>query len=833
MRKNDIEDKIKAVISRMTLEEKVGQLHQMGPTTSSTLAGYEVNIDDLLTEFLEGRMSEAQFQEKLGHQEESLNEDAVRDGTLGNFIGLYEPEKIEKVQKIAVEQSRMKIPLLVGADVIRGYRTIFPTPLAQSCSWNMELIEQAASVTAKEAWVAGIRWVFGPMLDIARDARWGRIVESAGEDPYLAAQVARASVFGYQGRPSGDGQPLPPGGGQSLPSGDDQPLPPGDGQPLPPGGGQSLPSGDDRPLPPGKIAACMKHFAAYGAVSGGQDYNTVDMSPSMLYNQYLPPFKAAVEAGVLSVMTAFNDLNGVPCTMDTWLIQDVLRGDMGFDGMVVSDAEAVCQCVVHGVAKDLEDATYKAIMAGNDMDMSSRCNDRYLAALVKSGKVPESRLDEAVANVLKMKYRAGLLNLDFESTCTAGTDTQLGQEENPQGQTCLFEYDKKAASDINLCPEHRNLSRRLACESMVLLENTGNVLPFSKNIRKLAVIGALADDAENFHGPWAFAGGRAEETVTILQGMKAALGKETEVIYAYGCDVQPEASANGSDETCLDAAVDAAAQCDAVILVAGENLFMSGEAASKAHLTLTGRQEELIRRVCAVGKPVAVVLVNGRSLEIGWFRELPCAVLEAWYPGTEGGHAVADIIFGKVNPSGHLSVTFANTAGQEPMYYNHPNTGKPGGKFKFTSKYQDAPVTPLYPFGYGLSYTAFEYSELKIMPENKACTDGYKGDVINVNVDEVMDIEITVKNTGAMDGADVVQLYVQDVTASMVRPVKELKGFKKLWIPAGEERTCHFQLPVTDLGFYNRNLEYVVEPGKFRLWAGSDSSNGLEGEINV
>lgn len=800
MNNKNTDKMLKDLIAQMTLEEKVGQLHQMGPTTSSTLAGYEVDIDELLTEFLEGRMSEAKFQEKLGHREESLNEDDVRAGRLGNFIGLYEPEKIEKVQKIAMEQSRMKIPLLVGADVIRGYRTIFPTPLAQSCSWNMELIEQAASVTAREASAAGIHWVFGPMLDLARDARWGRIVESAGEDPYLAGEIAWASVYGYQGQPSKERDTLPEG----------------------------------------KIAACMKHFAAYGAVSGGQDYNTVDMSPSMLFNQYLPAFKAAVDAGVLSVMTAFNDLNGVPCTMDSWLIQDVLRKRLGFKGMVVSDAEAVCQCVVHGAAEDLADATLKAIMAGNDMDMSSRCNDRFLADLVKCGKVPEERLDEAVENVLRMKYRAGLLDLSSADICrgaAGGASVGIAEDCGGSDAPCaavydVSVYDKAGAEAVSLCPEHRRLSRMLAGESMVLLENPGNILPLSTDLKTVAVIGALADDAENFHGPWAFAGGRAEETVTILQGVKAALGAGASVIYEYGCDVQPEASGAAVSEADmqLDGAVKAAEQCDAVILVAGENLFMSGEAASKARLTLTGRQEELIRRVCAVGKPVVVVLVNGRPLEIGWLRELSCAVLEAWHPGTEGGHAVADVIFGKVNPSGHLSVTFANTAGQEPMYYNHPNTGKPGGKFKFTSKYQDAPVTPLYPFGYGLSYTTFEYSALEIRALESTLPNGND---ICVHKEDVLEVSVTVKNTGAMAGADVAQLYIQDVTASMVRPVKELKGFKKLWIPAGDSQTCQFYVNVMDLGFYNRDLEYVVEPGKFRLWAGPDSSTGLEAEFTV
>ena len=801
---NEIENKIQSLLAEMTLEEKVGQLHQMGPTTSSTLAGYEVDVEELLTEFLEGRMSEKEFQEKIGRQEESLNEADVKSGRLGNFIGLYVPEKIAIVQKLAMEQSRLGIPLLIGADIIRGYRTIFPTPLAQSCSWNMELVTAAADVAAKEACAGGIHWVFGPMLDIARDSRWGRIVEGPGEDPYLAAKIARASVLGFQGEACDEN-------GKLL---------------------------------PGKIAACMKHFAAYGAASGGQDYNTVDMSLPMLYNTYLPPFKAAVSAGVASTMTAFHDLNGVPCTMDQWLVTDVLRGEMGFDGMVVSDAEAVKQCTVHGTAEDLKDAALQAMLAGNDMDMSSRCNDMYLADLVREGAVSEERLDEAVGNVLRMKLKAGLW------------------DSSP-------DYDKATAEKLYLCPEHRSLSRRFAGESMVLLENKDHILPFSKTVKKLAVIGALADDAENFLGPWAFAGGRADETVTILQGIREALaeahgehatdevvqlsagdaadraadvdmrlsagdaadcaGDETSrVVYAYGCDIRPlgvdEAAVSAEDrareDAQIEAAVKAAMACDAVVIVAGEALFMSGEAASRARLTLTGRQEELIRRVCAAGKPTAVLLVNGRALEVGWLKDLPCAVLEVWHPGTEGGHAVADVLIGDVNPSGHLTITFPNTAGQEPMYYNHPNTGKPGGKFKFTSKYQDVPVAPAWPFGHGLSYTSFEYSDLLLSADT-------------ISVDGAVDISVTVRNTGGCGGADVVQLYVHDVCASHARPVRELKGFKKIWIPAGESRVCHFRLEARDLGFYHRDMSWAVEPGKFMLWVGEDSTGGLETEFNV
>lgn len=779
MLSTEAESQIQTLIGRMTLEEKVGQLHQMGPTTSSTLAGYEVNVDDLLTEFLEGRMSEADFQEKIGHCEESLNEEDILNGRLGNFIGLYEPEKIQKVQEIAAKQSRLKIPLLVGADIIRGYRTIFPTPLAQSCSWNMDQIREAASIAAKEAYVCGIRWVFGPMVDIARDGRWGRIVESPGEDPYLASQIARASVYGFQGDEAGE------------------------------------------ILPEEKIAACMKHFAAYGAVSGGQDYNTVDMSLPTLFNIYLPPFQAAAEAGAASAMTAFHDLNGVPCTMDAWLIQDVLRKKLNFKGMVVSDAEAVIQCVAHGAAEDMADATLKAIMAGNDMDMSSKCNSTCLAGLVREGKVPVERLDEAVANVLRLKYRCGLFHREDR-------------------------YDPKKAEAILLCEEHREASRALARESMVLLENPGNILPFSKKLRRVAVIGALAADAENFHGPWAFAGGRAEETVTILQGIREALGSECQVEYSYGCHVQPEAKTGDprDEDAMIDEAAALAKESDAVVIVAGENLFMSGEAASRAYLELTGRQKELICRVCAAGKPVAVVLVNGRPLEIGWMKALPCALLEAWHPGTEGGRAVADLLFGDANPSGHLSVTFANTAGQEPMYYNHPSTGKPGGKFKFTSKYQDVPVEPLYPFGYGKSYTDFEYSNLRIevLCQGAKVSESTAAGAFSGNegapqpragLEDVLRVSLTVKNVGSRAGADVVQLYVRDVTASMVRPVKELKGFKKLWLEAGESRECIFELPVKELGFYNRELEYVVEPGRFLLWVGQDCTGGLEGEFVV
>ncbi len=757
-----LEKRIQDLLSQMTLEEKVGQLHQMGPTSSAALAGYEFNLDELLTEFLEGRISEAAFMEKVGSQEESLNEDDVRAGRLGLFISLHEPKKIETVQKIAQNESRMGIPVLAGCDIIRGYRTIFPTPLAQSCSWNMDAIENAAAITAKEAYAAGIHWVFGPMLDVARDARWGRIVESAGEDPYLTGEMAKACVYGYQGRESNA----------------------------------------DGTLKRDKIAACMKHFAAYGAVSGGQDYNTVDMSLPMFYNNYLPPFRAAVDAGVLSTMTAFHDFNGVPCTIDPWLIEDVLRKELGFEGMIVSDAEAVVQCVAHGSAVDEKDATLKAINAGNDVDMASRLNDKYLAELVREGKVSEERLNEAVANVLRLKLQSGV----FDITPT---------------------YDEKTGESIYLCDEHRKAAYHLAAESAVLLENPNHLLPFSKDVKKIAVIGALADDAENFHGPWAFTGGRFEETVTILEGIRKAVSSDTQVFYEYGCCVQPGAKPDDEDFAFIDAACKLASQCDQVILVAGENLFMSGEAASKTDLNLTGHQETLIRRVCAEGKPTAVVLANGRPLTVGFLKELGCAVLELWYPGTEGGNVAADILFGKINPSGHLTVTFANTAGQEPMYYNHPNTGKPGGKFKFTSKYQDAPVEPLYPFGYGLSYTDFEYSNLKVSVGGNDVFDS------PISATDTLDITVTVTNTGRFDGADVIQLYTRDLVASCVRPVKELKGFQKVWIPAGESRQCHLSLPVQSLGFYNRDLNYVVEPGEFKLWVGKDSTQGLETVITV
>ncbi len=734
MDKEQITVSVRQLMDKMTLSEKIGQLNQTGTTMSCTLPDMEADIDQWVTDMMEGRISKDELDRRLSMCEEDLKLDQVEAGRIGNFVNLYDDEKIAKIRE-AAKKSRLKIPLFFGVDVIRGYRTIFPTPLAMSCSWDMDVYRSMVRTAKREAKVCGVNWVFGPMLDIARDGRWGRIVESPGEDPYLASQVAKTMVRTWQ---TDEGE--------------------------------------------GRIMATAKHFLAYGAVSGGQDYNTVDMSLRHLYEFYLPPFKAAVDVGVGAVMSAFHDFDGIPCTCDPWLLTEVLRDQLGFDGFVVSDAEAVKQCVVHGVAKDEADAARLCLLAGGDMDMSSESYVNYLADLVKSGQVSGSDIDRAVERILTKKMEYGLFDEDWV-------------------------YDPEKIKAVVLCDEHRAASREAAVKCGVLLKNNG-VLPIGPQVKKILIVGELAADKEALHGPWAFTGDK-EKTVTIVEGMSETAPQGVEVSYIPGFGVQ-----DGKDG--FEEALSAARQADLVIAVAGETAFMSGEAASRADLHLVGAQEDFLLKLADTGVPSVVVLVNGRPLAIGALQENDGigAIFEAWHMGCETGNALADLLYGRKNPSGKLTVTFANEAGQEPMYYNHPNTGKPGGSFKFTSKYQDVPVKPLYPFGYGLSYTRFEYRDFsldtKILPAN--------GTVCG---------QVTVTNVGDRDGDEVVQLYVHDVTAGCVRPVKELKRFWKIHLWAGQSETIHFSFPAQELGYYDRNLKYVVEPGEFEIFAGPDSSRGL------
>lgn len=737
-----IEERVEELLRKMTLKEKIGQLNQAGTTMTCALPGFEADIDTWVSEMLQGKLPKEELDRRLAMCEENMREDEITAGDLGSFVNLYEDEKIARVQDTAVHKSRLGIPLFIGADVIRGYRTMFPTPLALSCSWDMDCVRAMAQTAKREAYAGGVNWTFGPMLDIARDGRWGRIVESPGEDTYLACQIAKTQIEEFQ-RQEEDGC---------------------------------------------RLMASAKHFIAYGAVSGGQDYNTVDMSERQMYEVYLPPFQAAVDAGAGAVMSAFHDFNGVPCTMNRWLLTNVLRNRMGFKGFVVSDAEAVKQCVAHGCAKDEKEAARLSIEAGGDMDMSSLGYVRYLEELVLDGELEERVIDESVRRVLTKKFEFGLF------------DRQYG---------C-----GRAAADRAILPqEHRDRALDVGKRSAVLLKNDG-ILPIGAEVKKILIVGALAEDKQALLGPWAFTGS-AEPVVTIVEGMRNYAAGDVTVTYVKGFGL-------AEDRSGFEEAYEAAKKADIVIAAAGESAFMSGEAASRASLHLTGVQEEFLAGLAKLGVPTVVVLVNGRPLSVGCLQDNPGigAILESWHLGTESGNAVAEILYGQYNPSGKLTVTFANEAGQEPMYYNHPNTGKPGSDFKFTSKYQDVPIKPLYPFGYGLSYTEFAYRDLRI--ENRKLT-----------MDEALRCSVSVKNTGKYAGEEVVQLYIRDLTASCARPVRELKRFAKIMLQPGEEKEVRFQLPVEEMGFYNCACAYVVEPGEFKVYIGTDSVRGLEGSFEV
>ncbi|MDO5422415.1 MAG: glycoside hydrolase family 3 N-terminal domain-containing protein [Eubacteriales bacterium] len=737
-----IQERVDALLKKMTLKEKIGQLNQAGTTMTCTLPGFEPDMDTWVSEMLQGKITKAELDRRVAMCEENLREDEIRDGLLGSYVNLYDDEKIARGTDIARKESRLGIPVFVGVDVIHGYRTMFPTPLALSCSWDLDAVRRETQVAKREAWVSGVNWTFGPMLDISRDARWGRIVESPGEDPFLAGEIGRVQVEEFQ-REEEDGC---------------------------------------------RLMATAKHFLAYGAASGGQDYNTVDMSERQIYETYLPPFRAAVDAGVGAVMSAFHDLNGVPCTMNRWLLTDVLRKELGFDGFVVSDAEAVKQCVVHGTARDEREAAKESLLAGGDMDMSSLDYIQYLEDLVQSGEISEEEIDRAAGRVLAKKFEFGLF------------DRPWTYDPERIRKTVLSEENRAAALDVG---------KRCA----VLLKNDG-VLPIGDSVRKILIVGALADDRQALMGPWSFTG-RADDQITIVEGMRRYAPEGVEITYCRGFGVD-------EDRSGFEEAYKAAKEADLVIAVAGEEAYMSGEAASRADLHLTGCQEEFLLGIAGRSVPTVVVLVNGRPLAIGALQEHTGigAILESWHLGTEFGNAVAEILFGRYNPSGKLTVTFANEGGQEPMYYNHPNTGRPGNDFKFTSKYQDVPIKPLYPFGYGLSYTTFAYEKLTL-------------EKTTLKMEDTLRCRVTVKNTGKREGEEIVQLYIRDLAASVVRPVRELKGFQKISLAPGEEKTVSFEVPVTRMGFYDQTCHYRVEPGTFRVFAGPDSTKGLEQDFEV
>jgi len=700
---------VSGLIKTMTLDEKIGQLNLI--TGGWTATGPEMPKD---------------------------NQDLIRNGKVGGILNAFSVDYMAQVQKLAVNETRLGIPLISGLDVVHGFRTIFPIPLAQSCSWDMAAIEKSERIAATEATAMGVNWTYAPMVDIARDPRWGRVMEGAGEDTYLGSMIAAARVRGFQG--------------------------------------------SDLSLD-NTLMACVKHFAAYGAAQAGRDYNTVDISDRTLLEWYLPPYRAAVDAGSGSLMTSFNEIAGVPSTANGWLLNDLLRKKWGFNGFIVSDWSSITELIVHGVAADTADAARLAINAGVDMDMEGMAYINYLKRLVERGEVPVAAVDEAVRHVLDAKYRLGLFD-------------------DP------YRYCNKTREENEIMtPGNLAFARHFAASSMVLLKNEKNTLPINNRVRTIAVIGPMADSRDNMLGGWS-AAGQSDRCVTLLAAVRERAGSSVKVVYEKGCSI------NNDKNPDLRNAIAIARKSDFVILALGESQDMSGEASCRTDLSLPGRQMELAKAVLSTGIPAVVVLFNGRPLTIEGIDRIAPAILEAWYGGTEGGYAVADILFGDVNPSGKLTMTFPRNVGQIPLFYNSKNTGRPFDPTKhddyFKSRYLDSPNTPLYPFGYGLSYSSYSYSPVIL---NK--TSFKTGDMIEASV--------MITNTGNRDGDEIVQLYIRDMVGDVTRPVKELKGFRKVNIRAGETIAVSFSLPLTELSYYHQDMSFDYDPGEYRLFIGPDS----------
>jgi len=715
-----VEARIQKLLDSMTPEEKLGQLQQLGGP-------------------IEGSPELIELAAK---------------GRLGSTLNVRGAKNVDAIQRAAMEKSRLKIPVLFGFDVIHGYRTVFPIPLAMASSWDPEVVEKASRLAAREASRDGLRWTFSPMVDIARDPRWGRVAEGAGEDPYLGAAMARAYVRGYQG--------------SDLSA-------------------------------PDSLAACVKHWVGYGAAEAGRDYSTTEISERTLREIYFPPFKAALDAGAPTFMSAFNDLDGVPASANAFTLTQVLRGEWGFKGFVVSDWDAVAQLIPHGVAADDAEAARKALTAGVDMEMDSRLYAARLPKLVESGKVPRADVDEAVRRILRVKVALGLF-------------------EHPYADETKSAEAPDAAA--------RAAARDAAVRSMVLLKNDGNVLPFSrKDVKKLAVIGPVADDGLAAIGSWS-GDGRSTEAVTVLAGLRGAL-PDAEITFSSGCSITGDSGAGIAE------AVDAASRADAVVLALGEAGDMTGEASSRAYLDLPGRQLELAKAVLAAGKPTAVVLLNGRPLTISALAERAPAILEAWQPGTSAGSAIADVLFGDAGPGGKLPMTFPRTVGQVPLYYDHKNGGRPpvdgdhrpsGDPLRdanhYTSKYLDVDVTPLFPFGWGLSYADVRLTKLAVFPAR-------------IEPDQKADVTVFVENAGKREGDEVVELYIRRRAASVTRPVAELKGFQRVTLKPGEKRRLDFNLGPKKLGFYGLDMKYSVEPGDYEITVGTSSVGGLTARLSV
>ena len=709
--------RVDSVLALMSLDEKIGQLNQLsfgigwGPTV-------KVAVPD-------------EYKQQ------------IREGKIGSFLNAIGAEFTYELQKVAVQESRLKIPLLFGLDVIHGFKTTFPVPLGEAATWQPELIEMSAHYQALEAASAGIHWTFSPMVDIARDPRWGRILEGSGEDPYLGSLMAAVRVRGYQGNLS------------NL-----------------------------------NIIACVKHYAGYGGAEGGRDYNTVDFSERTFRDIYLPPYKAGVEAGALSLMASFNEIGGIPASGSKYLLNDILRDEWGFKGFVVSDWNSIGEMIPHGFAFDLKHAGEISLNAGLDMDMESRSYITHLKELVKEGKVKESVIDESVKRILRIKFMLGLFDDAF--------------------RYCSKEREQKNI----MTSEIKNASLDVAKRSFVLLKNEDNILPLKKDYKKIAVIGPLANSKLDPLGEWN-ALGIEEDVISVLEGLKKYVGDKSEILYAEGCEIT-EPSKDGFKE-----AIDKANNSDVIILCVGESRSMSGEAYSRSSLDLPGVQEDLAKELLKTGKPIIAVLMNGRPLSINWLNDNANAILETWFAGTMTGDAVAQVLFGDYNPSGKLPVTFPRTVGQVPIYYNHKNTGRPGNENnRYTSKYLDLPLAPLYPFGYGLSYTTFDYSDVTLSTDKLADKDSIV-------------VSVKVKNTGKYDGEEVVQLYVQDLVGSVTRPVKELKGFKKVMLKRGAEKTISFTIKEKDLRFTAADMKFKSEPGLFKVYVGTNSVDVLENKFEL
>ncbi len=705
-----IDRKVDSVLRLMTLDEKVGQMNQYNGPWAAT--GPLTNDGNLLSQIKEGKV-----------------------GSMLNTTGVI---RTKELQQLAM-QSRLKIPLLFGQDVIHGYRTIFPIPLAEAASWDMEAIEKSARIAAIEVSAAGVHWTFAPMVDIGRDPRWGRVMEGAGEDPFLGSAVATARVKGFQGKGLGNTN---------------------------------------------AVMACAKHFAAYGAAVGGRDYNSVDMSLCQLHEIYLPPFKAALDAGAATFMNSFNDLNGIPATANKYLQRDILKGQWKFKGFVVSDWGSVGEMINHGYSKDNKEAAMQAANAGSDMDMESRSYIQHLNKLVKEGNVKMTVIDDAVKRILKKKFEIGLFDDPFKFCDEAREKAQWNNT------------------------SHLEVSKDMARKSIVLLKNEKQRLPLSNQTKKIALIGPLVKSVKDHLGFWSYDWDDDTARIkSLYDAVHLKLGTDSNLQYSRGCNI------NDTDKTGFAEAIEKANQSDFVIMYVGEHRAMTGEAKSKSNIHLPGVQEELIKAVAATGKPIVVIIGAGRPLVFNWVADNVPAILYTWWLGTNGADAIADVLFGDYNPSGKLPMSFPRSEGQIPIYYNHYNTGRPAANdsdINYVSAYLDLPNSPKFPFGYGLSYSTFEYSNISLSANS-------------FKTGQTVTASVIVKNSGRYDGKETAQLYIRDMFASVVRPVKELKGFQQIILKAGETKTVTFNISVSDLKFYNEQLQYISESGEFRIMIGSNS----------